>query len=529
MAKLTDYDLQRATNVWLENDKDMEEAARRLKIGYYALRHRLRKARKRNLIARTDTKQRLSDKKVYVITAAQDNTPVFEAFWENLNAYVKYRDAELIVGGFTYDHSLFTDHSAEHGVYDSRLGPFLLAEHRHLTEGLLYCGGANILPTSPNPIGGWETMSLEAWAIIPHARISLKSVPTMLDEEAKIVMTTGVVTEPNYVKRALGQKSEFHHTFGAVVVEIDDSGMFHCRHINAESSGTFYDLDVKVEHGKITTDNRVEAINWGDIHHAWLEDDMKIVCWNRSDSIIEQLQPKYQFIHDLLDFRARNHHNRNDVAFRKVLHGTDDDNVENEIIKASLWLSEIERDFCETVVVESNHDIALENWLSDVEAVHDPENVVFWHKCNMLRLEGLSKDKHYHLLKELIKEYVSDYDEEFRREPTFVREGESFKICLDSISPIQCGLHGHVGPNGSRGSATNLSKISSKLNVGHYHSATIVNGVYAAGVMASLRMRYNERGPSAWSHSLIVTYPNGKRTMITVRRDKKTGKLCWRK
>ena len=41
------------------------------------------------------------------------------------------------------------------------------------------------------------------------------------------------------------------------------------------------------------------------------------------------LKPKYQFIHDVLDFEARNHHNINDPYFRFMKHNSENDNVEN--------------------------------------------------------------------------------------------------------------------------------------------------------------------------------------------------------
>ena len=51
------------------------------------------------------------------------------------------------------------------------------------------------------------------------------------------------------------------------------------------------------------------------------------------------------------------------------------------------------------------------------------------------------------------------------------------------------------------------------------HTAGIIDGVYTAGVSGKLDMEYN-KGPSSWSHSHVVTYPNGKRAIITVKNGK---------
>ena len=89
-------------------------------------------------------------------------------------------------------------------------------------------------------------------------------------------------------------------------------------------------------------------------------------------------------------------------------------------------------------------------------------------------------------------------------------EDESLKI-----AGIEHGMHGHLGPNGARGNPKNL-RTAGKANTGHTHSAGIVDGVYTAGVYGELDMGYN-KGLSSWSHSFIITYPNGKRTICTIK------------
>jgi hypothetical protein len=95
----------------------------------------------------------------------------------------------------------------------------------------------------------------------------------------------------------------------------------------------------------------------------------------------------------------------------------------------------------------------------------------------------------------------------------FVPEGASFEICRDR-GPIECGAHGHLGPNGSRGTSRNLSQVATKMNKGHDHTASIVDGVYSSGVCGpnpDLQL-----GPSSWSPSHIVSYENSKRSIVTM-------------
>ena len=99
----------------------------------------------------------------------------------------------------------------------------------------------------------------------------------------------------------------------------------------------------------------------------------------------------------------------------------------------------------------------------------------------------------------------------------FVPEGGSFLLCQDR-GGIENGSHGHLGPNGARGTASSHKRAASRINIAHTHSPEIVDGVYVAGVNGSLDQGYN-RGPSSWAHADIVTYPNSKRTILAKWRD----------
>jgi hypothetical protein len=83
------------------------------------------------------------------------------------------------------------------------------------------------------------------------------------------------------------------------------------------------------------------------------------------------------------------------------------------------------------------------------------------------------------------------------------------------VMDIELGMHGHLGPNGVRGTARNLSAIGTRSVVGHAHSAAIYQGVYQVGASSYMRLEYNA-GPSSWTHSHVVIHRNGKRQMIHI-------------
>src|SRR5690606_22915978 len=196
----------------------------------------------------------------------------------------------------------------------------------------------------------------------------------------KIIMTTGSITRPNYVQKKAGIKAEFHHVIGAVLVEIDDDGDFFCRHLIAERDGSFQDLTRLVMHGKVYTGERVEAITWGDIHVERLDPDVAAGAWSLDSEMsftadpcmLDELRPHYQFFHDVLDFRRRNHHNIDDPHFLFDAWSRGRESVEDEIESVARFLHITQRPWCRSIVVDSNHDRALMRWLKKGDYRRDP-------------------------------------------------------------------------------------------------------------------------------------------------------------
>lgn len=83
------------------------------------------------------------------------------------------------------------------------------------------------------------------------------------------------------------------------------------------------------------------------------------------------------------------------------------------------------------------------------------------------------------------------------------------------VHGIEVGSHGHVGPNGSRGSVKSQARIGMKSVIGHSHSPGIRDGAYQVGTSSRLNLEY-VRGPSSWLHTHCVIYANGKRTLINI-------------
>ena len=494
---------------------NISSTAKALGVSRSTVRRRLDLAAEQGITADTAASRnpRPGETCVYIVTSAQNGTPVRKDFWNNLIRYANFRNAELIVVPYSYSRTMFDPSDPERfNDYDEVVRPYLFFGRRHLARRLILAADTNTIPTAVDPTTGWESMSGTEDLIVPHSKVALRSIATMIDAPAKIIQSTGTVTEPNYRRSRAGARAEWHHTFGACVVEVTPDGHHFVRHLIADSDGGFQDLDVYVSKSGVARGLRVEAIYFGDIHHALLDPEVEECAWGRSpDSLMEVLRPRHQFLGDVFHMYARNGHERNDPLYRARMaeYGTGD--VREEVRAAAEWLANVaSRDFCRTVVVGSNHDDMLDRWLSDRKVFDDHENAEFWHYLNYYRYRAVgSGETKWSAFAFAARDLVGT---QALQNVTFLPYGSSYKICMDT-TPIECALHGDKGPNGARGSITNLAKIGEKVCIGHSHSPGIRDGAYQAGV-CQLRQGYNENGPSSWAIAHIVVYPNGKRTLL---------------
>lgn len=526
----TDAEIARAYND-AARFPTLADVAREVGYTIGSLRNRvagIRKSGKPKLIDRygmrckpVPTTNDLGPVRRYILTAAQDgdDTKLHTEFWANLLAYAAHVGAEVMVGPFTYNKAVFTDHEARNGVFHPDLQPYLHWDQADLGP-IVFCAEMNTLPTATDPLSGLEAYTGRKWGVFPHAKIALITVPTLVGAMPKQIMTTGCVTQPNYIRKKAGLKAQFHHCIGATMVEIDAENRVFCRQINATSDGAFQDLDAIVRDGAVTHQHRVEAIGWGDIHKPKLDPVVAMASWGidldagvmkPGRSMIDVLKPRYQFFHDLLDFAARNHHRIKDHRFRFAMIHRGTDIVEDEVRITARFLRQAERDFCESVIVFSNHDDALGRWLDTADFREDPANARFFLRCQLARYDAIARGDQDH---NIFREALAWSDDRDLAGITFVDDNQSFLTCQAS-GGIENAMHGHRGINGARGSAKGYLKTSVRTNRGHDHSPSIHGGTMTAGLSGLMDQGYN-RGLSGWMHTHILTYPNGKRTLVTM-------------
>jgi len=457
--------------------------------------------------------------KTYILSSAQNNTHVHKKCWENLRAYAEHLDAEIMVATFTYNKASIGAKNAKRKTskegddsarewWASEVEPFICDQRTVLAPGLVWCGELQMLPTAVNPITGLESYTGRKSSILPHPKFAVQSIPSPKHSGTKFIYTTGAVTLRNYIQKKAGQKAEFHHGYGAVIVQVGRTGAWFVLQLCAGNDGTFYDFDTRVKNGKITGGHRPEALVWGDIHERQLKADMLALCFGKG-GILNTLRPKVQVMHDLIDFRSQNHHDRDDSwkVFKKFCdHGL---KVEKELFDAATFLNKAARKWCPTMVACSNHDMALVRWLKEADFRADPENALFFLEANHAAYKAMARRQPFNPLAWAFRGGIIPSNIKF------LERDESFVVCPDKSGGIELGMHGDVGANGARTALRGFAKTGRKCIIGHSHSAGWFEGATQVGVTGDLDQGYNQ-GMSSWSHTNALVYPNGKRTLFTI-------------
>lgn len=442
----------------------------------------------------------------YIITYAQNATPVHGAFWQALLRCAAHYNAELVVvpGRYRNPTSLWTEHNEDDEWWSSDVAPHLFKGRKNL-GGIVVHGDISVQPTAVRPLSGMEVYVGKDSAIFGHPKVALETVASGRRAYPRLMMTTGACTIPNYTDSKAGRKAEKHHVIGATLVEVDRAeGLFFPRQLNARSDGTFHDLEWSFSPDGVEEAPRPRAISYGDIHVERRDDRVYDATFLAPDSILATLRPERQFLHDLLDFDARGKYRRDDFWDRLDRLGTRRDIVEDGVRRTVEFADTIAAGADETYVPASNHDDHFDDWLLRADPRKDPVNARFFH--------------------EMWAALLRRYEETGRRTPAlemaYEMMGEGRVTFLErddvlEVDGVYYQFHGDKGTNGARPGAGTYAKLGVKTVTGHTHSPQIRDGNYTGGVSGLLDHGYNHL-PSSWMHAHVLQYATGKRTLLFV-------------
>jgi len=451
------------------------------------------------------SKQFDSKKKRFLISWAQQETPIHEEFLSNMEAYANHIDAEILIIAGRYRSPISLESSKQQEKKDKdksnwhpRTVPYLIASRQNIHEHLTVLADVKVQPTASVPLSGFNSITGLESCIIGHPRVHLKSLPVLDSYPNKLLWTTGAVTVENYSDTKAGKKGSFHHTLGMLVVELDED-IFHVRQVQCEDDGSFYDLTNYVANGVASEYiYGCPAIIFGDLH----------LGNEHQENLKQSLQMAQDFdcdkiiLHDVMENYAISHHElKNPVVLaQRELDGTW--NLESEIDYMVKWFQKNSQ--FKFVSVMSNHTAFIDRWILNNDWRKSPNKAKYLQLANIVVSGEAPKG---------LVPYILDKETE---NVTSLSYNDSYRIC-----GWELGLHGDMGNAGSRGSVTQFKNLNTKTITGHSHSPSREDGALVVGTLTKMRLGYNI-GLSSWLASNVLIYPNGKASHIHIINNKYT-------
>ncbi len=441
----------------------------------------------------------------FFVTCAVSNAPVCKDALRALERAAEDCGGTIVINPIRYRNPTSREEHQRDTNNDDRewwapeVRPYLL-ENELRPHPLLSLMTTKAAATAANPLPArLSSRTQDRSAVFGHPQLAMRTVATPQNKLPKILYSSGAITEKAYSDTLAGDMAHFHHSVAAVKVEVRGK-RFHLREITWDGE-RFVDLDRTYSAGGVGRATRPEALVLGDIHVGQDDPEVDAAVYGEG-GLVPTLRPRRQVWHDLFDGLTVNPHERLNLllqAARAKLTVADE-------IKANVrWVERaLERSpgLEEVLIPDANHHVFLERWLSTQPHPADAE---LWHWLSWRMLVEHRAHGAFPLPLELaMQEYGLD------RRVRFLRTDESY-----SLGGVELGMHGHLGPDGSRGSPLNMSRIGTRFIAGHVHSSSIFQGGYWAGIMARLQHGYN-KGPSGWLHTQVLLHANFARQMVHV-------------
>ena len=468
----------------------------------------------------------------YIVTSAQNCTPVHENFWKSVlyleqdlkDNYKDYHVTKLVIP-FRYRNptSQWTSTLEKEEWWSNLIANHICSNDVKFNDNAMIMGEAKIVPTNKRPLSGRDNTSDDLSALYGSPKREMRTVATPQNKMAKILYTTGTCTVSNYSDTNVGHKAKKYHQLGMILVKVINKKKFFFYEINATPDGSFIHLDkYYCPTGVFKTKDVFKGhslIECGDSHLFHEDKKTTQVLFFGFCSLASLVGAKEVFFNDLLDFHTQNHHHIGNWLYNayKQVNGTDF--VFDEVKYAVEWLNKLPS-WIRPIIKRSNHDEAFDKWLSRVDPRDDNlnpynRNLYFQMQAKMypLVLEQAENNKAAGLknldnfsppmaFKFLCQELGVRSDALFlQRDQSCVRYGREH------------GFHGHIGIAGARGSTEAFTKMGIPVSKGHSHSSEILDWVRSVSTTCKPKMGYNT-GPSKTIQSVDVTYPNGMCSMF---------------
>lgn len=437
--------------------------------------------------------------KRFVITTAVMGKEINKPFVEALRNYARRNQALLLV--LPCEDVVRRNKNAEKIEISPELSDFrVVFKDTYLNNNLCLCA-IKCSAKQINPLTGLDRLATmrDASIIVASPKVFLRYIPNMHYDIPLAMMTTGAITENNYdndkyMSKRTSVLAENDHTYGAVIVEIEDENIFHFRHVQASKYNSVTDMGIDYMPNGSQFIVKGAALVIGDTHTGYHDKKLKRAIV----TMAQELEVSRVALHDVFNGASISHHDANKNITRAIKAGEDRLCLKEECEKVLEYIRNMQSLNMDVLIVDSNHDKHLLKYLEECRFVGDPVNYKFSLMLALAATEGEDP------LKYAIEEVLGYKN----KHVTWLETDQSYKIY-----GVEVGVHGHLGANGSRGSLSIFEKGLGNCVTAHTHSAAIIRNAYCVGTTSDMDLKYN-KGLSNWTRTCCLIYPNGTKQLI---------------
>ena len=148
-----------------------------------------------------------NNKKRFIVTWAQNNTPINTGLLKNIEAYAKFIDASVhvIAGRYKNPTSQWTTEQEDNEFWDESIVKYLDANRHDIHKYVSIMSDIKVQPTAVNPMTGMNALSGMNSCIFGAPKVQMEMIPVLDGNIPKMMTTTGSITQKNYTDSKSGK------------------------------------------------------------------------------------------------------------------------------------------------------------------------------------------------------------------------------------------------------------------------------------------------------------------------------------
>lgn len=439
----------------------------------------------------------------YIITSIQLGARLNKNFYKNMLLFKEKHGVDKILV-FVMKGRYISDDAIHPSV--AELPDIELINHTYLIHSKVKVYDSKVLPQNIDPMRGLTNKLPSQFSyVLPATKVRYESIAS-IGTLPRFFTTTGALTMPLYKDDNKGTKARQQHEQGFVYFQDNGRGRFDVYNVKALKNGNFSYLQEEYKSGRYLKNKTIPCLVLGDMH--WGDHNPNVLKVSKNQ--IRTLKPEYVILHDFFNGHSINHHEKKHLISQ--LRSLDNKRIslEQELRQCLGGLQELTREFPKTkfIVVESNHDVFITQYLQDKMHHKEPNNYLQAIKIipRLINPQNIA-----------LKESLLTVTSTLPKNLIFLRENDSFKI-----RGIEVAQHGHKGANGSRGSKGQFKRLNVRTITGHTHSPCIFENGMIVGTSTWLELTYTMGGMSSWLNANGIIYNDGTSALLTIIPKKRT-------